>query len=234
MAEIQELEVAPKPSEIDVQVASIFNRKVEKYEKGTVIRMYQEKFHDLCQQLPHEEQNRITVKLQQIGILVRGTVGEYGARFSDFIRNIVSWPMIMADSTFPKDKYYQMALARAKAWTGYASDTTKTATRERESFKDHFLPSVIAGATGGAVIGALYGGPIGVVAGLKTGSEIGLAIASSTVAGGGLGAFAGGLRSLVYKIQDRIFGHPARSYNMDASFIKFGASMGAISGGAQA
>lgn len=69
---------------------------------------------------------------------LRGVFAEYGARFGDFINNIINWPMIRATPDYPKDKFYQIELAQAKAWGGFARDTTRTATAERTGYRDLF------------------------------------------------------------------------------------------------
>lgn len=123
--------------------------------------------------------------------------------------------MIRATSDFPKDKYYQMGLARAKAWGGFARDTTRTATAERFAFRDHFLPSAIIGAEGGAFLGAFASIPVGVIAGAKLGAEVGLLAGAGTAVGGALlGAGIGGLSTLLVRLQDRIIGPPVAYYEL--------------------
>ncbi|HCM82498.1 MAG: Phist protein (Pf-fam-b) [Microgenomates group bacterium GW2011_GWC1_43_11] len=122
--------------------------------------------------------------------------------------------MIMADPTYPKDKYYQLALARAKAWTGFAGDTTKTATSERNALKKHFLPAALTGAGYGSVGGAA----VAIAVGASQGAKVGVAVAGleGAAVGAGLGALIGGISSLAKRIKDKIIGPPVAYYNLDA------------------
>jgi len=213
---------------LDQKIAAIFDRSVKEYEKGTVQKVYQEKFQELVNFMPSEDRDRIMVKLQKLGVSIRGAFGEYGSRFFDFVRNAVSWPLIQADSTYPKDKYYQMAIARAKAWTGFAKDTTKTATAERNVLKNHFLPSAITGAEYGALGFGIAGAALGATKGAAVGAAT-MGLGGAAV-GAGLGAAVGGLGSIARRIKDRMIGPPIMYYNLDSgavaqASVRFGSSI---------
>lgn len=179
---------------------------------------YADKFRELVNTLPPEKRDTTAIQLQKIFVKLGSIFSEYGTRFSDFVNNIINWPMIRATPDFPKDKYYQMGLARAKAWGGFARDTTKTATAERFAFRDHFLPSAVIGAEQGAVVGGMLTVPFifSVAAGTAEGAKAGLLAGAAGVAGGALlGGALGGATALIMRLKDRIIGPPVVYYELD-------------------
>lgn len=202
---------------LDEQIAAVFDRSVDNYKKDKlIIKTYEQKFQQLVDQLPADRQDDVMIKLQKIGMTIRGIFNEYGARFTDFVRNIVVWPMVKAVPDFPKDKYYQVQLARAKAWTGFAKDTVPTATSERLGYRDHFLPSVVTQAQAGALFSTFWAIPFGVAVGATEGAKYGLAAGLGGVAAGaGLGAIIGGGSTLIMRLKDRMIGPPIAYYNLD-------------------
>ncbi len=162
--------------------------------------------------MPQEKRDTMAVHLQKIMVDIRGYVSEYGARFSDFIRNVVMWPMIHATRDFPKDKNYQISLARAKAWGEFAVNTTKTATAERTAYKENFLPSAIIGGETGILPGMFVGASLGLVEGTKYGLVTGGAYGAAI--GAAAGAVIGGAISLGLRLKDRIMGPPAVYYDI--------------------
>lgn len=210
-------EYGQKP--LDELIADVFDGKALEIRRNRhlIREMYEQKFAELVEKMPSEDQDTLMVNLQRIGMTVRGVFAEYGARITDFVRNIVVWPMIRTVPDFPKDKYYQIQLARAKAWTGFAGDTVKTATAERLAYRDHFLPSAVIGAEGGALFGTFWGIPAGILIGATEGAKMGLLAGVGGVAvGAGLGAILGGGASLSMRLKDRMIGPPLTYYNLDS------------------
>ena len=202
---------------LDQQIADVFERKANAAKARLIKSTYAEKFQQMVERLPAEQQDSIMVSLQKLGLSIKGFCAEYGARFTDFVRNIFIWPMVKAAPDFPKDKYYQIALARAAAWTGFAQNTRSTATKERTAYRDHFLPSTVIGAEFGSLFGTMWGIPAGIIIGGVKGAEAGaIAGAAGIAVGAGIGAAVGGLTSIIMKIKDRIIGPPVVYYNLDA------------------
>lgn len=196
------------------QINEIFERRATKGERKLILETYETKLDALIQKMPKEQQDNIAIKLQKILTTIRGVFAEYGARITDFARKVFLWPMIRAGKDFPKDKYYQIELGRAKAWGEFAKDTTKTATAERTAYRDHFLSTVASHAgVVGAVLGA--GGIIGGAAteGAKIGAIVGLGIQGAAV-----GAVAGGILGGAYSaglfLKDKIMGPPIVYYDL--------------------
>lgn len=203
-------EVAPKEPLANA-VRDIFERRATHGDRKLILETYQQKFEHLVTHLPKEKQGTAMVSIQRFMNKIGGYVSEYGARLTDYVRKVVVWPMMMATENYPKDKYYQMELARANAWGEFADNTTKTATAERISFRDHFLPSAIIGAETIAPIGAIAGLTL---LGASKGAAYGL------VAGGAAGAVAGGIigggiAAGMY-LSDKLFGPPVTYYNLFA------------------
>lgn len=203
-------EVEPRVPLADA-VRQIFERRATHGERKLILETYQQKFEQLVTHLPKEKQDTAMVTIQRFMNKIRGYVSEYGARLVDYVRKVTVWPMIMATENYPKDKYYQMELARAKAWGEFGMNTTKTATAERISFRDNFLPS--------AIIGAETLAPVGAVAGLALlGASKGAAY--GLVAGGAAGAVAGGILgggvAMGMYFSDMLFGPPVTYYNLFA------------------
>ncbi|MFZ5534767.1 MAG: hypothetical protein ACOY3M_01280 [Patescibacteria group bacterium] len=216
-------ELAPKKTLAD-QVQAIFERRATKGERKLILETYETKFDALLQKLPKEQQENIMVKIQKVLTTIRGVFSEYGARITDFARKVFLWPMIAADKDFPKDKYYQIELARAKAWGEFAKDTTKTATAERTAYRDHFASTVVSHAQ---VLGA--GGAIGMVGlGVAEGAKIG-AVAGLGLQGAAVGAIAGGILGGAYSfglfVKDKIVGPPVVYYDVFAGAGKRGVSI---------
>ncbi len=200
------------------QVQEVFERRATQGERKFIWDTYNKKFEQLLQNLPKEKQANIAVKIQKIMTTVRGFVGEYGSRFADFVRKAFLWPMIRSAEDFPKDKYYQMELARAKAWGEFAKDTTKTATRERTAFRDHFLSTAVSHAqVGAATLGTL--GVIGGAAleGAKAGAILGI---QGAAAGAVIGGALGGAYSWGLHIKDKMMGPPVVFYDLFAPNMK--------------
>lgn len=213
----KDTEYGQKP--LDELIAEVFDRKAKRNgeKRLLILETYQQKFENLVEKMPPENQDTLMVNLQKIGMTIRGTFAEYGARITDFVRNIVVWPMIRTAPDFPKDKYYQIQLARTKAWTGFAGNTVKTATAERLAYRDHFLPSAVIGAESGALFGTFWGIPAGILIGATEGAKVGLAVgAGGVAAGAGLGAILGGGASLIMRLKDRMIGPPIAYYNLDS------------------
>lgn len=200
-------------------IADVFERRVStqavKKERRLIMETYGVKFRELVDTLPPEKRNTTAIELQKIFVKLRGVFAEYGARFGDFVNNIINWPMIHATPDFPKDKFYQIGLARAKAWGGFARDTTRTATSERKGFRDHFLPSSIVGAEGGAMLGTFASVPVAISVGADLGAKAGIWGGLGAVAGGALlGGALGGLGALALRLKDRILGEPVVYYDL--------------------
>jgi len=193
-------------------IKQIFERRATHGERKLILESYQSKFDKLLETLPKEKRDTTAIKIQKFGVKIGAYLSEYGARFSDFVRNVFVWPMIAATEDFPKDKYYQIELARAKAWGDFARDTTITATAERMAYRDFFLPNALVGAGtagtlglfGGLAVGATEGTKIGVVTGGLYGAAIGAAV----------GAAIGGGTALVLQIKDRLLGPPVLYYSL--------------------
>lgn len=215
---------APTPEEIRKKpladlIADVFDRRVStsavKPERRLIMETYAEKFREVVNTLPPEKRDTTAIQLQKIFVKLGSVFSEYGARFGDFVNNIINWPMIRATPGFPKDKYYQMGLARAKAWGGFALDTTKTATAERFAFRDHFLPSAVIGAEGGSLVGGAMSLPIAVGLGVDLGVKTGLLAGAAGVAGGALlGGALGGASALIMRLKDHIIGPPVVYYEL--------------------
>ncbi len=196
------------------QINEVFERRASAGERKLIMETYKQKFESLIKTLPKEKQNTSMVKIQRAIVSISGAFYEYGARFTDFIRKVFIFPMIAAIEDFPKDKYYQIELARAKAWGEFAHDTTKTATAERNGYRDHFLPTALTGAEAlgamGTFMGAAYGGAkAGSLAGAAAGGLYGAAI------GAAAGGILGGAMSLIMRASDRIMGPPVAYYNLN-------------------
>ncbi len=216
MAEIQPTRERETGTSLASQINEIFERRATAGDRKLILETYQQKFDQLLLTLPKEKRDTIAIKIQQFAVKIGGYISEYSARFSDFVRNVVVWPMAAASEEFPKDKYYQIELARAKAWGEFARDTTKTATAERMAYRDHFLPSAITGAEAGGIFGAVAGA---MFAGVAKGTEIGF-IAGGGLQGAAIGAAVGGAlgggTALLMGIKDRIIGPPVLYYSLFA------------------
>lgn len=206
---------------LNEQIEAIFKRRSDAArERGLIKRVYEENFRKMIDTLPSENQDSIRVKTQKLAITTRAVFAEYGARLTDFVRTLVVRPMILATSDFPKDKYYQIELARAKAWTGFAHNTIPTATAERNAYRDNFLPSALSGATEGALVGGFFGIPAGILLGALEGATVGaVAGIGGVVAGTAIGATIGGVGSIGRRIMDRWIGPPVAYYNLDKFIV---------------
>jgi len=198
---------------LEREIQAVFDRRAEHGERRLILDTYLEKFDNLLKTMPKEQRDTAMVKIQRFVVKIGGYISEYTARFTDFVRSVVVWPMVAATQDFPKDKYYQIELARAKAWGEFARDTTKTATSERMAYRDHFFPSALVGAEAlgifGTVAGATYlGATKGTIAGAAVGGLYGAA------AGAVVGGAIGGTAALVMRLKDRIFGPPAVYYSL--------------------
>lgn len=194
------------------QVQEIFERRATRGERRLIWDTYNKKFEQLLSNLPKEKRDNIAIKIQKIITTIRGFLGEYGARFTDFMRKVFLWPLIKSAEDFPKDKYYQIELGRAKAWGEFAKDTTKTATRERTAFRDHFLSTAASHAqVGAAALGTfgLIGGAA--VEGAKAGAVLGL---QGAAAGAVIGGVLGGAYSWGLHIKDKMMGPPVAFYEL--------------------
>lgn len=203
-------------------ITDVFERRVSgasvKKERRLIIETYGAKFQELVETLPVEKRDTTAIELQKIFVKLTGVFSEYGARFGDFVNNLINWPMIRVTPDFPKDKYYQIGLARAKAWGGFGRDTTKTATAERKAFRDHFLPLAVIGGEVGALAGGALSVPLAIGVGAAEGARFGLLAGAAGVAGGALlGATIGGISALVLRYKDRIIGEPVVYYNLFGS-----------------
>lgn len=188
-------------------VREVFERRARAGERKLILETYQQKFDQLLQTLPKENRDRLAVKIQKFFININGWLSEYGARFGDFIRSIVVWPMIRGVKDFPQDPIYQIELARAQAWGDFALRTTKTATAARTAYRDKLLPSAITfGALGAVGTGIVYGAQYGAIAGLQ-GAAIGAA--AGGIIGGGI--------SLGLRVKDLLMGPPAVYYSYGLS-----------------
>lgn len=215
-------------------VGDIFDRRVEHGNRTIILETYQKKFEKMLETLPQENRNTLAVELSRLLVTIQGVVSEYGARVSDFVRKIVLWPMIKADKNFPKDKYYQLELARAQAWGDFSLRTTKTATAERMAYRNNFMPSALVGAEIGTLGGA-YLAPalVGSAIGAGKGAAAGIALGAGGIAlGAGIGAAIGGGSALLLRLKDEIMGPPILFYNMGggvAGGVYAGALLGAKS-----
>lgn len=217
-------------------IADVFERRVStpavKKERRLIMETYSEKFRELVNTMPPEQRDTTAIQLQKIFVKLGSIFSEYGARFGDFVNNIVNWPMIHATPDFPKDRFYQIGLAQAKAWGGFARDTTRTATAERTAYRDHFLPSAIIGGETGAMLGGVMSIPFAIGVGLEEGARYGLALGAAGVAGGALlGAALGGLSALVMRLKDRIIGPPVVYYELFGSVSSSGGGSSIHHGG---
>ncbi len=184
-------------------VSAIFERRATHGGRELILEQYQEKFQRLIDTLPKENRDTLMVDVQKFFVKINGWFSEYGARVSDFIRNVVTSPMIRADKDFPKDVYYQLELSRAQAWGDFAMRTTKTATAARTAYRNNFLPAALTGSIVGGVGYGLYKGiEVGTLAGGLGGAVVGAA----------LGAAIGGGVSVGMRIKDRIMGPPVIIY----------------------
>lgn len=210
------------------QVSEIFERRATKGERKLILETYEKKLDALIQKLPKEQQDNIAVKIQKILTTIRGVFAEYGARITDFARKVFLWPMIRSATDFPKDKYYQIELGRAKAWGEFAKDTTKTATAERTAFRDHFLSTAVSHAgVGGAVLGTA-GLVTGAVEGAKIGAVVGLGV-QGAAAGAVVGGVLGGAYSAGLYFKDKIMGPPVVYYDLLAGAGRNGITINASS-----
>lgn len=194
-------------------VQQVFERRAAAGKRKLILETYQQKFNQLLLTLPGEKRDTIAVEIQRLFVTIGGAFSEYGSRFIDFVRNVFVFPMIVATEDFPKDKYYQMNLAGAKAWGEFALNTTKTATAERMSYRDNFLGSVLTGIPTGGLMGAvamgtLEGTKIGTLAGGLGGAALG------AVGGAAGGALLGGATSLFLRAKDAIIGPPVLYYSI--------------------
>lgn len=209
------------------QVQAIFERRATKGERKLILETYETKLDALIQKLPKEQQDNVAVKIQKILTTIRGVFAEYGARITDFARKVFLWPMIRSATDFPKDKYYQIELGRAKAWGEFARDTTKTATAERTAFRDHFLSTAVSHAgVGGALLGTA-----GIIGGAATeGAKIG-AVVGLGIQGAAVGAVAGGILGGAYSaglfFKDKIMGPPVVFYDLLAGAGRNGVTINA-------
>lgn len=199
------------------QINEVFERRATAGERKLIMETYTQKFEQLIRTMPKEKQDTTMIKIQRAIVKFSGAFYEYGARFTDFVRKIFLWPMVASVDAFPKDKYYQMELARAKAWGEFARNTTKTATAERNAYRDNFLPSALVGVETAGLMGTYIGATLG---GVKAGSLAGAA--TGGLYGAGIGAVAGGViggaMSLIMRANDRIMGPPVAYYNLNAAF----------------
>lgn len=233
----------PSPEEIRKKplaalIDDVFERRVStsavKKERQLIMETYGAKFQAIVDTLPAEKRQTTSIVVQKLLVTVGSIFSEYGARISDFTRNLILWPIVRSSPDFPKDRFYQTELARAKAWGTFGRDTTKTATAERLGYRNHFLPTTIGGAEAGAVAVGSLALPFAVGIGLVEGAAKGLAFGLGGAAvGAAIGAGIGGAYSIVLKLQDRIFGPPVVYYDMNDltpstvgsnSFLKMGSS----------
>lgn len=219
-----------QPREIEMQkpipeaIHEIFERRATKGERKLIMETYQAKLDTLIQTMPKQEQGNVAIQIQKVLVTIRSFFGEYGARFTDYVRKVFLWPMLSATKDFPMDKYYQIELARAKAWGEFGMDTTKTATAERNAYRDHFLSSVMSHAgVGGTILGAagLVGGAI---EGAKIGTVVGLGV-QGAVAGAVVGGALGGIYSAGLYFKDKIMGPPVMYYDLFANAGRRGSSI---------
>lgn len=213
--------------DLSSQIGEIFERRATKGERKLILETYETKLDALIQKLPKEQQDNIAIKLQKILTTIRGVFAEYGARITDFARKVFLWPMIRAGKDFPKDKYYQIELGRAKAWGEFAKDTTNTATAERTAFRDHFFSTAVSHA---GVVGAVLGTG-GIIGGAATeGAKIG-AIVGLGIQGAAVGAVAGGILGGAYSaglfLKDKIMGPPVVYYDLLAGAGRSGITINA-------
>lgn len=214
------------------QINEIFERRASAGERKLIMQTYQQGFEKLLQTMPKEKQDTSMIKIQRALTKIEGSVHEYGARFADYIRKIFVWPLIAATEDFPKDKFYQIELSRAKAWGEFAATTTKTATAERNTYRDHFLPAAVSIAGTTSTIGAFIGGTF---AGIAQGGLTGL---GGGIVGAGIGAVAGGVlgggASLAMRYKDMMLGEPRMFYNLNMTARSGGSGNGISIGGMQA
>lgn len=198
-------------------VREVFERRARVGERKIILELYQQKFEQLITTLPKEKRDTMMVKIQKEMVKIGGYFREYSARFVDFMRNIFVWPMIAATEDFPKDKYYQIELARAHAWGEFGMKTTKTATAERNAYRDHFLSTAVVGAESVGVMGAFIGAT---TAGVVKGTLVGAA--GGGLMGAGIGAVAGGViggvGALTLRYIDKMWGPPVAYYDLNKIF----------------
>jgi len=195
------------------QIGEIFERRATKGERNLILRTYQVKLDRLIQSMPQEQQGDVAIKIQKVITTIRGVFAEYGARIADFTRKVFLWPMIRADKNFPKDKYYQIELARAKAWGEFAKDSTKTATAERTAYRDHFLSTVVSHAQAVGASMGISAAAFGALEGAKIGTVVGLGV-QGTLGGAILGGIGGGIYSAGLYLKDKSMGPPAAYYDL--------------------
>lgn len=214
MAEHQSLRKPEIMSPLAQEIQTVFDRRATKGERKLILKTYQQKFEQLVVNMPREQRDTAMIKIQRLVIKVGGYVSEYSARFIDYVRNAVLWPMVAATTDFPRDKYYQIELARAKAWGNFALDTTRTATAERMAYRDYFLPTALTGAETVGFMGTFVGAVAG---GVKAGTLSGAAVGGlyGAAAGAAIGAAAGGSVALAMRLKDRILGPPVLYYSLN-------------------
>ena len=209
---------------LDELVTDVFERRATRGNRKLILEMYEKKFEDLLQTIPPEQRVNTAVTIQKFLVTVGGYVKEYGARFVDFVRSVVVWPMIRATEEFPKDKYYQMSLSWAKSWGEYGRSTTKTATAERMSYRNQFLANSLLGAQVGGVLSAVG---LGLAEGAKYGTLAGGlqgAVVGAAVGGVALGAIHGGT-SLFLRLKDAVIGTPVFFYELGENPLSFRGSI---------
>jgi hypothetical protein len=196
------------PSELGRLTSEIFERHATHGKRKVIAETYRDRLNTLLANVSEENKERIGIKLQKLGVTIGSYVSEYGSRFSDFVNNIVQWPLQRADKNTPKDLFYQISLARAQAWGDFAVNTTKTATAERNAYKNHFWSAALATAPAGAAYGAFVG------ATSLEGAKYGLLVGGlhGALIGAGAGAAIGGAYSLGIRLKDRIMGPPIAYY----------------------
>ncbi|MEK7543910.1 MAG: hypothetical protein AAB557_03515 [Patescibacteria group bacterium] len=212
----------PTPEEIRKRplaalIDDIFERRVvtseAKKERQLIMETYGAKFQAIVDTLPAEKRATTSIVVQKFLVTVGSFFSEYGSRFTDFARNIALWPVVRSSPDFPRDKYYQIELARANAWGTFGRETTKTATAERSGYRDNFLPTALTGSFWGSLIG---GTMVGVTEGMKYGLAGGV---QGVAIGAGLGAVIGGVAAgispLMMRLQDRFIGPPVVYYDLD-------------------
>ena len=210
-------------------ITDVFERRIAtsavKPERRLIMETYGAKFQALVDTLPSEKRETTSMVVQKFLVTVGSFFSEYRARFTDFVRNIALWPIVHSSPDFPRDKHYQIELARANAWGTFGRDTTRTATAERSGYRNAFLPTALAGAqTGAAAVGALSV-PFAIGIGATEGAMKGLAFGVGGAAiGAAIGAGVGGAVSIALKLQDRIFGPPVVYYDLGEHAASSGGS----------
>lgn len=223
MAENQSVREVEPSKPLAEAVREVFDRRAAKGERKLIMETYGKKLEHLIQTMPKEQQENIAIKIQKVLTTIRAFFAEYGARFTDFIRKIFLWPMILNGKDFPKDKYYQIELARAKAWGEFGMDTTKTATTERSAYRDHFFSTSIVGAQ----VGAGILGSAGLISGaMMEGAKVGaIAGVQGAAVGAVVGGVVGGAISAGLWAKDKIMGPPVVFYDLLSGAGKSGVSL---------